>query len=74
MRMTVNIADDVIESARELAKSEQKSLDEFVTDLVKERVGTILPTTRNGVPLIKRKATGRIVTPEFVNELRDADP
>ncbi|GEM_PF-3863984 len=74
MRMTVNIADDVVESARELAKNEQKSLDEFVADLVKERVGTALPTTRNGVPLIKRKATGCIVTPEFVNELRDADP
>lgn len=73
MRMTVNIADDVIDTARALAKDEQKSLDEFVTDLVNERAGKLLPATRNGVPLIKRKATGRVVTPEFVNELRDAD-
>ncbi|WP_075288972.1 hypothetical protein [Pararhizobium arenae] len=74
MQMIINIEDDVVADAKTLAKHERKTLDEFVVDLVKERVERGMPLKRNGVPLIKRNPTGRTVTLEFVNELRDEDP
>jgi hypothetical protein len=78
MRTTLDIADDVLEAARERARREKKSLGEVISDLTRQALTAPpeAPTARApaavyGVrPFPKR---GGIVTNDTVDRLRDDD-
>lgn len=75
MKTTLTIDDDVLDAARIMAERQNRSVDEVISDLIRNSLEHVQPfSIRNGVPLIKRKPTGKTITPEFVNELRDEYP
>ncbi|MBY5790487.1 CopG family transcriptional regulator [Rhizobium leguminosarum] len=75
MKTTLAIDDDVLDAAREIAERQEKNLGEVISDLARRSLEMQqLAPRRNGVPLIKRKPTGRTITPEIVNKLRDEYP
>ncbi|MFS8147756.1 CopG family transcriptional regulator [Rhizobium sp. BR 249] len=75
MKTTLAIDDDVLDAAKEIAERQEKNLGEVISDLARKALQLQQPPVRrNGVPLIKKKPTGRTITPEFVNELRDEYP
>jgi hypothetical protein len=74
MRTTLDIADDVLQAAKELAAARGETTGQVVSDLA--RKGLAGPErrarTRNGVPLLPRRPPGgRAPTMRLVSELRD---
>jgi hypothetical protein len=73
MRTTLDIDEDILESAKELAAKRGTTAGRVLSELArralapKERSARI----RNGVPLLPRQGRVRLVTPEVVNRLRD---
>ncbi|MGE3275775.1 MAG: CopG family transcriptional regulator [Vicinamibacterales bacterium] len=76
MRTTLDIADDVLLAAKELAAVRRMTVGEVVSALARKGLEPA-PTasrTRNGVPLLPRRPGGRRrPTMAGVNELRDAE-
>lgn len=74
MRTTVAIDDDVLEAARSLARSEQRSLGEVISDLARQ--GLSPPprlSVRSGFPVFEVSPEAPPITPERVRELFDED-
>jgi hypothetical protein len=74
MRTTLDIDDDVLQAAKELASTQGKTAGQVVSELVRKGLQTGSSRTRavrNGVPLIRRKAGASVMTMALVNELRD---
>jgi hypothetical protein len=75
VRTTLDIADDVLQAAKELAAAQGCTTGEMLSALA--RKGLTRPESRrvrNGVPLLApRKAGGTKPTMKLVNELRDGD-
>ncbi|HEY6508952.1 MAG TPA: type II toxin-antitoxin system VapB family antitoxin [Vicinamibacterales bacterium] len=75
MRTTLDIDDDLLQSAKELAAVGHKTTGQVVSELMRRalepaRAGRV----RNGVPLLPRRAAGAPrPTMKLVNSLRD-DP
>lgn len=73
MRTTLDIDDDVLQSAKELAAVSRKTTGQVVSELIRRalepaRVGRV----RNGVPLLPRRPAGAArPTMKLVNSLRD---
>ncbi len=71
MRTTVNIDDDVLRAARELANLTGRTLGEVLSDLA--RAALVKPgeeaTVRNGVPLLRPSADAGVVTSEDIDRL-----
>ncbi len=76
MRTTLNLDDDVIETARALASQKGKSLGEVVSELIRRAVQSAAkaPAKRNGIPLFPVARGARRVTPGIVAELLDETP
>lgn len=75
MRTTINVDEDVLLAAQEIARRQQVSVGKVVSDLVRQALNRVPETDqRNGVPLFPERAGGVIVTPELVNQLRDETP
>jgi hypothetical protein len=75
MRTTVDIEEDVLLAARELARRRGVSLGRALSELARQGLARAeAEGTRNGVPLFPVGAEARIVTPELVNQLRDELP
>jgi hypothetical protein len=76
MRTTLNLDDDVIETARALAAQKGQSLGEAVSDLIRRGVqpAARVPTKRNGISLFPVAVGARRVTPEIVAALLDETP
>ncbi len=78
MRTTLDIADDVLEAARDRAKRDKKSIGEVISELA--RIALVSPPQAVAVrepkaiyglrPFPKR---GGIVTNELIDKLRDDD-
>jgi hypothetical protein len=79
MRTTLDIADDVLQAAREYARREKKSIGAVISDLAR-RALTASPTA----PLVAKQSSavygfrpfpkrGGIVTNETIDRLRDDD-
>ena len=71
MRTTLDIDDDVLQAAKELAQARGKTAGQVLSDLA--RKGLERPRdvrVRNGVPLLPSEP-GRIVTVEMVEALLD---
>lgn len=74
MRTTLDISDDVLQAARELAAARGQTMGEALSALA--RKGLAGPEsagrTRNGVPVLPRRAPGAPrPTMKLVNDLRD---
>jgi hypothetical protein len=74
VRTTMDIADDVLQAARELAELRGETLGAMISALA--RKGLEAPAasapTRNGVPLLPRRSEGAPKpTMKLVNALRD---
>ena len=73
MRTTLDLDDDVLQAAKEIAAARGLTAGKVVSDLVRkalEPVGRV--ALRNGVPLMPRQAAGTPkMTMALVNELRD---
>ncbi len=70
MRTTLDIDDDVLQAAKEIAAMRGKTAGQVISEKARE---AMLPRStaieRNGVPLLPRR--GRIVTVEMVERILD---
>ena len=75
MRTTVNLDDDVLRTAKELARLSGRTLGEVLSDLVRQALSSPseAPLVRNGVPILSPTEDARLVTPEDVAYLIDDD-
>ncbi|MGB8365895.1 MAG: CopG family transcriptional regulator [Rhizomicrobium sp.] len=73
MRTTLAIDDDVLATAKGIAKRQHKSVGEVISELARQalRPTSDIGSQRNGVPLLPTKPGTMPVTPELVNQLRD---
>lgn len=73
MRTTLDIDEDVLESAKELAARRGTTAGRVLSELARTALAPRerTPRRRNGVPLLPERKGARLVTPEIVNRLRD---
>ncbi|HVN63181.1 MAG TPA: hypothetical protein VMT58_00980, partial [Candidatus Binataceae bacterium] len=64
MRTTLDIEDDVLETAKELAARRRTTAGKVISELVRSALtpGGRAPRMRNGVPILPRRKDARIVT------------
>ncbi|MFM9054427.1 MAG: type II toxin-antitoxin system VapB family antitoxin [Solirubrobacterales bacterium] len=73
MRTTLEIDDDVITAARELAAVEGKSLGSVVSELVRKGLTPTKVDSEDGIPVIRVPAGSPPITPETVRRALDED-
>ena len=73
MRTTLDLDDDVLQAAKEIAAAKGLTAGKVVSDLVRKALEPVARAeVRNGVPLMPRQAAGTPkMTMALVNELRD---
>ena len=73
MRTTLDIDEDVLQAAKELATRRATTMGRVLSDLARRALSpsNSRVRTRNGVPLLEPRAGAGIVTAEVVNRLRD---
>ena len=78
MRTTLDIADDVLQAAKERAKRERKTIGEMISELARRALTTPQeplsvkePESVYGLKPFGRR--GGIVTNDLINKLRDED-
>lgn len=73
MRTTLDIDEDVLETAKELAARRGITAGQVISELVRSALAPRDRTMRkrNGVPLLPTRKRAALVTPEIVNRLRD---
>ena len=76
MRTTVDLDDDILQAAKELAQSRGLTAGRVISDLVRQALRDPVATgpTRNGVPVLPPRPAGEPrVTMKRVNESRDGE-
>lgn len=73
VRTTLDIDEDVLESAKELAARRRTTAGRVLSELARSALAPRdrTPRRRNGVPILPKQRGTRLVTPEIVNRLRD---
>lgn len=73
MRTTLDIDEDILESAKEIAARRGTTAGRVLSDLARSALTPRdrVPRKRNGVPLLPEQPGTRLVTSEIVNRLRD---
>jgi hypothetical protein len=73
VRTTLDIDEDVLESAKELAARRKTTAGRVLSELARSALAPRgrSPRKRNGVPILPEQRRARLVTPEIVNRLRD---
>ena len=73
MRTTLDIDDDVLQAAKELADAHRKTAGQMLSELARRGLApTATHRVRNGVPVLPRRPAGRPrPTMQVVNRLRD---
>jgi hypothetical protein len=74
MRTTLDLDDDVLQAAKEIAESRRTTAGKIVSELIRKALERPAGTTRvrNGVPLLPRRPAGAPrPTMKLVNTLRD---
>ena len=76
VRTTLNLDDDVLETAKAIAARQRKPLGDVVSGLLRRAVETPAAPSkqRNGMPLFPVSRDARPVTPERVKEILDESP
>jgi hypothetical protein len=76
MRTTLEIDDDILQAAKEIASAEGRTAGKVLSDLARKGLTPLRQKVRvrNGVPLLAPRAPGDpTLTMKFVNDLRDED-
>ena len=75
MRTTLDLDEDVLQAAKELADVYRVTTGKMVSNLVRKGLTPTgpVPKVRNGVPLLPRRPGQQIMTMKLVNELRDEE-
>ena len=76
MRTTLDIDDDVLQAAKEIAATQCSTMGKVISSLARQGLAPARHKVkvRNGVPLLKARTTADPpMTMERVNELRDDD-
>jgi len=73
VRTTLDIDEDVLESAKELAARRRTTAGRVLSELARNALAPQGRSRRrrNGVPILPKQRATRLVTPEIVNRLRD---
>ncbi len=74
MRTTLDIEEDVLQAAKELAEYEGTTAGKIISRLARKGlIGSDKPRMkhRNGVPILPSR--GRIITNELINKIRDEE-
>jgi hypothetical protein len=73
MRTTLDIDEDVLQTAKELAARRGTTAGRIISELVRSALAPRdrEQRKRNGVPILPRREQAGLVTPEIVNRLRD---
>ncbi|MER8633866.1 CopG family transcriptional regulator [Mesorhizobium opportunistum] len=75
MRTTLAIDDDVLLAAKAMARQQDRSIGEVISDLARHSLRRPQAgSERNGIPLLSSRSDGPIVDLEMVNALRDELP
>ena len=76
MRTTLAIDDDVLVAAKAMARQQDRSVGEVISDLARRALRRPPPAggERNGIPLLSPHSDGPPVTLDIVNALRDELP
>ncbi len=74
MRTTLDLDDDILQAAKELAEVYRTTAGKVLSDLARKALAPKQTVrVRNGVPLFRPDPSARKITMKLVNELRDAD-
>lgn len=73
MRTTLNLDDDVLIAARELAAGERRSLGAVVSELARRGLTPARVASDDGLPVIRAAAGAAPITPEMVRRALDED-
>ena len=72
MRTTLNIDEDILLAAKEIAKRQGISIGKVLSNLARKALTRETNEgVRNGVPFFHQRPDAEIVTLELVNQLRD---
>lgn len=75
MRTTLSIDDDVLVSAKAIARQQNRNVGEVISELARRSLQRKTEGgERNGVPLLAGRADSPLITLELVNRLRDEAP
>jgi len=75
MRTTLDIEDDVLLAAREIARQRSLPMGKVLSDLARQALThQAASVTRHGIPLFPVQPDAGVVTLELVNQLRDETP
>jgi hypothetical protein len=79
MRTTLDIDDDVLQAARELARSERRTAGKVISTLVRQALnGSVQRKTKagfvykNGVPVLPHRE-GEVITMEHIQKIMDEE-
>ncbi len=75
MRTTLDLDEDVLQAAKELAVVHRVTAGKMLSNLARKALTPTgpVPKVRNGVPLLPRRLGQEIMTMKLVNELRDEE-
>jgi hypothetical protein len=75
MRTTLDLDEDVLQAAKELADTYGITAGKMLSNLARKALTPTgpVPKVRNGVPLLPRRTGQEIMTMKLVNELRDEE-
>ena len=72
MRTTLDLEDDVLLAAKEIARQRGISVGKVMSDLARQALTRrVAATPRHGLPLFPVQPDAGVVTLELVNQLRD---
>jgi len=77
MRTTLDIDDDILQAAKEIAAAEGRTAGKVLSELARKGLTPVRQKVRvrNGVPLLPPRARGEPkLTMKFVNDLRNEEP
>ena len=77
MRTTLDIDDDILQAAKEIAATEGRTAGKVLSELARKGLTPVRQKVRvrNGVPLLPPRVPGEPkLTMKFVNDLRDEEP
>ncbi len=75
MRTTLDVEEDVLLAAKEIAKQRGETLGRVLSELARQTLTKRDPLSKeHGVPLFPVRRDGGVVTLELVNRLRDEMP
>jgi len=73
VRTTLDIDDDVVAAARELAAGERRSLGAVISELARRGLTPARIEVDNGLPVIRMPSGTPAITPEIVRRALDED-